>query len=133
MIIEIRDGEEAFIPVKRVGANGRQPYLISGSLDMYGDITLTGNLVVQQSQHVYLRGPITSSEALINGGITASNLYIRKSRGNGGETNPHFGKAEIEGELVANGINLTNKIEELEERIRGLERDMEYLGRGNKK
>lgn len=121
MIVEIRDGEEAFIPVKRVGANGGQPYLISGSLDMFGDITLTGNLIVQQSQHVYLRGPITSSEALINGGITASNLLIRKSRGNGDETQPHFGKAEIEGELVANGINLTQKIEELEERIRQLE------------
>lgn len=124
MIIEIKDGWEAFLPIKAVGANQRQPYVVSGSLDMFGDITLTGNLVVQQSQHVYLRGPITSSEALINGGITASNLYIRKSRGNGGETNPHFGKAEIEGEMIVSGVNLVKKIEELEERIKELENEI---------
>lgn len=120
MIVEIKDGEEAFIPVKRVGAGGQQPYVVSGSLDMIGDITLTGNLIVQQSQWVYLRGPLTSSEALINGGITASNLLIRKSRGDG-ETHPHFGKAEIEGEMVVNGINLTQKMSELERRIHQLE------------
>ena len=133
MILEIKDGFQAFIPQKEIGAFGSSPYRVSGSLDMFGDITLTGNLVVQQSQHVYLRGPITSSEALINGGITASNLLIRKSRGNGDETQPHFGKAEIEGEMIVSGINLIQERGELEERIRQLERDMEYLGRGNKK
>ena len=126
MILEIKDGMEAFIPQKEIGSFQTSPYRVSGSLDMVGDITLTGNLVVQQSQHVYLRGPITSSEALINGGITASNLLIRKSRGNGDETQPHFGKAEIEGEMIVSGVNLVQKIEELEGRIRQLER-------GNKK
>lgn len=121
MIIEIRDGEEAFIPVKRVGAGERQPYLISGSLDMYGDITLTGNLIVQQSQWVYLRGPVTSSAALINGPITASNLLIRKSRGDG-ETNSEWGNVEVEGNMVVGGVNLLDKIAGLEEKLNRLEK-----------
>lgn len=112
---------EAFIPQKEIGANGNQPYKISGSLDMVGDITLTGNLIVQQSQWVYLRGPITSSNALINGELTASSLYIRKSRGNGEERREEWGRAEIEGEMVVNGVNLLNKISELEDRIQKLE------------
>jgi hypothetical protein len=133
MILEIKDGMKAFIPQKEEGAFDSSPYRITASLDMVGDITLTGNLIVQQSQWVYLRGPVTSSAALINGDITASSLLIRKSRGNGGETNPSFGRAEIEGELVIGGIEMMKKIEELEERIKGLERDNEYLMRGNKK
>ena len=124
MILEIKEGMMAFIPQRASGAMESQPYLISGSLDMVGDITLTGDLTVQQSQWVYLRGPITSSEALINGGITASNLLIRKSRGNGGETNPHYGKAEIEGEMIVSGVNLIQKIEELEKRIKELENEI---------
>ncbi len=130
MIIEIRDGMEAFIPQKEIGANGNQPYKISGSLDMVGDITLTGNLIVQQSQWVYLRGPITSSTALINGELTASSLYIRKSRGNGEERREEWGRAEIEGELVVSGIHLSEKITELENRIKSLEDEINRRGKG---
>ena len=121
MILEIKEGMMAFIPQRASGAMESQPYLISGSLDMFGDITLTVNLTVQQSQWVYLKGPVTSSGMLINGDITASNLFIRRARGDGEFGNQSYGKAEIEGELVANGINLTQKIEELENRINELE------------
>ncbi len=130
MIIEIRDGMEAFLPQKEIGAFPNQPYRISGSLDMVGDITLTGNLIVQQSQWVYLRGPITSSTALINGELTASSLYIRKSRGNGEERREEWGKAEIEGELVVSGIHLSEKITELENRIKSLENEINRRGKG---
>lgn len=115
-----------FIPKKEWGAREDSPYKISGSLDMVGDITLTGNLIVQQSQWVYLRGPITSSHALINGPVTASSLLVRGVRGNG-ESGSGWGKAEIEGEMVVNGVNLLDKITQLEERIQKLETD------GNKK
>ena len=109
-----------FIPQKEWGAREDSPYKISGSLDMFGDITLTGNLIVQQSDWVYLRGPITSSHALINGPVTASSLLVRGVRGNG-EGGDGWGKAEIEGEMVVNGVNLLDKIRELEERIQKLE------------
>ena len=124
MILEIKEGMMALIPQKEQMEGERHPYRVSGSLDMFGDITLTGNLTVQQSQWVYLRGPITSSEALINGGITASNLLIRKSRGNGSEELPHFGRAEIEGKLVVSGMNLYEKIRELERKIKELENEI---------
>lgn len=121
MILEIPNGEIPFLPTKASGAKETQPYMVSGSLDMFGDITLTGNLVVQQSQHIYLRGPITSSGILVNGDITASSLYIRNGKGNGVERRDEWGRVEIEGDLLLSGVNLLRKIEELERRIHHLE------------
>jgi hypothetical protein len=129
MIIQIEDGMEAFLPQKEIHSHPNQPYRVSGSLDMVGDITLTGNLIVQQSQWVYLRGPITSSHALINGPVTASSLLIRGVRGNG-ERGEGWGKAEIEGELVVSGIHLSEKITELENRIKSLENEINRRGKG---
>jgi hypothetical protein len=118
-----------FVPKKEWGAIEESPYKISGSLDMVGDITLTGNLIVQQSQWVYLRGPITSSHALINGPVTASSLLVRGVRGNG-EGGDGWGKAEIEGEMVVNGVNLLDKISQLEERIKSLENEINRRSKG---
>jgi hypothetical protein len=54
-----------------------QPYKGCGSLDLEGNVTITGNLTVQQSEWVYLKGPITSSNILVNGPITASAICIK--------------------------------------------------------
>ena len=53
------------------------PYRASGSLDIGGNVCITGNLTVQQSEWVYLRGPITSSRVLVNGPLTASGVWVR--------------------------------------------------------
>ena len=53
------------------------PYRANGSLDIGGNVCITGNLTVQQSDWVYLRGPITSSRILVNGPLTASSVWIR--------------------------------------------------------
>jgi hypothetical protein len=53
----------------------------SGNLSLSGSLTITGDLVVQQSNHVYLRGPITSSRILVNGPITSSNVWVRSGSG----------------------------------------------------
>ena len=53
------------------------PYRANGSLDIGGGVTITGNLTVQQSDWVYLRGPITSSRVLVNGPLTASGVWVR--------------------------------------------------------
>lgn len=113
------EGKVYWIPQKEDLAIADTPYRVSASLDMVGDITLTGNLTVQQSDWVYLRGPITGSAALINGPITGSNLLIRKSRGFG-ETNEEWGRVEVEGQLVVEGVNLLNKIRELEWKLNHL-------------
>ena len=53
------------------------PYRANGSLDIGGNVCITGNLTVQQSEWVYLRGPITSSRVLVNGPLTASGVWVR--------------------------------------------------------
>jgi hypothetical protein len=118
-------GMKYSLPQKEEGAINNSLYRSNG-LDIDGDVTVTGNLTVQQSQWVYLRGPITGSGAVINGPITASNLLIRGSIGDG-QTDVNWGNVEIEGEMVVNGVNLLDTISRLEERIQKLETD------GNKK
>jgi hypothetical protein len=86
-----------------------QPFRGCGSLDLEGNLTITGNLTVQQSQWVYLRGPITSSRILVNGPITASSLYIKKE----GES---VGKV-----LDMDTMDKSSEIEELKERVSRLE------------
>lgn len=83
-----------------------QPYKGCGSLDLEGDVTITGNLTVQQSQWVYLRGPITSSNILVNGPITASSICIKPVGGEGREFH----------------LNGEDEISELRERLDRLER-----------
>ena len=58
-------------------SNEDAPYRANGSLDIGGSVTITGNLTVQQSDWVYLRGPITSSRILVNGPVTASGVWVR--------------------------------------------------------
>ena len=113
------EGNLYWIPQKEEYATKTRDWRQEGGLDISGSVTITGNLVVQQSDWVYLRGPITGSAALINGPITGSNLLIRKGRGFG-ETNEEWGRVEVEGQLVVEGVNLLNKIRELEWKLNHL-------------
>jgi hypothetical protein len=62
---------------KEIDSSNSAPYKACGSLDLEGNLTITGNLTVQQSQWVYLKGPITSSRILVNGPITASGVWVK--------------------------------------------------------
>lgn len=97
-----------------------------GSLDSVGDWTLTGNLTVQSSEWVYLRGPITSSRALINGPLTASSLWIRDRSGDADSPQESYGSVRIDGDIEVGGksINeLISEVKELKERIKKLENE----------
>lgn len=97
-----------------------------GSLDSVGDWTLTGNLTVQSSEWVYLRGPITSSRALINGPLTASSLWIRDRSGDADSPQESYGSVRIDGdiEVSGNSINeLVAEVKELKKRIQKLENE----------
>ncbi len=94
---------------KEIDSSNSAPYKACGSLDLEGNLTITGNLTVQQSQWVYLRGPITSSRILVNGPITASSLYIKKE----GES---VGKV-----LDMDTMDKSSEIEELKKRMSRLE------------
>lgn len=97
-----------------------------GSLDSLGDWTLTGNLTVQSSEWVYLRGPITSSRALINGPLTASSLWIRDRSGDATSPQESYGSVRIDGDIEVSGksINeLVAEVKELKERIKKLENE----------
>lgn len=83
------------------------PHRAEGNLDLSGSMTITGNLTVQQSNWVYLRGPITSSRILVNGPITASGLMIKERDG-------------VEGESIHFVTN--NDLETLKRRLDKLER-----------
>ena len=83
-LISDKSGSLFFLPQKAEAADGNPQYIVEGGLDMSGSITLTGNLTVQQSDWVYLRGPVTSSRILINGPMTGSNLWIRDRSGEAG-------------------------------------------------
>ena len=85
------------------------PYKGCGSLDLEGDVTITGNLTVQQSKWVYLKGPITSSNILVNGPITASAICIKAI----GEEGVEF------------HVNGEDEISELRARLDRLERAFE--------
>lgn len=70
------DGQSYLIAQKAEAAINNPQWITEGGLDISGSVTITGNLVVQQSQWVYLRGPITGSGARINGPIIAQSAEI---------------------------------------------------------
>jgi hypothetical protein len=111
-----------------------------GSLDSVGDWTLTGNLTVQSSQWVYLRGPITSSRGLFNGPLTASSLWIRDRSGDASSPQESYGSVKIDGDIEVGGVSLKGQMEKingldavlskcngLEEEIVRLKREIEML------
>ncbi len=111
-----------------------------GSLDSVGDWTLTGNLTVQSSQWVYLRGPITSSRGLFNGPLTASSLWIRDRSGDASSPQESYGSVRIDGDIEVGGVSLKGQMEKingldavlskcnrLEEEIVRLKREVEML------
>ena len=132
---KIVDGEgmEYQLPHKEEGAINSQLYRSKG-LDIGGDVTVTGNLTVQQSDWVYLRGPITGSGAVINGPITASALWIRNTTGEGLGEMRDMGLIKVDDDIEVRGISywevfteLKRAVKELKSRIEELEND------GNKK
>lgn len=70
------EGSVYWIPSKEEFAPNTKDWKSEGGLDISGSVTITGNLKVQQSEWVYLRGPITGSAARINGPITALSAEI---------------------------------------------------------
>ena len=90
------EGHSYLLAQKPEAAINNPQWITEGGLDISGSVTITGNLIVQQSEWVYLRGPITGSAARINGPITAQSVHI-------GET------------------DILHKIEELETKIKELE------------
>jgi hypothetical protein len=61
------EGHSYLLAQKPEAAINNPQWITEGGLDISGSVTITGNLVVQQSEFVYLRGPITGSAARING------------------------------------------------------------------
>ena len=133
-------GMDYFLPEKESLATEGKPYRVSASLDMVGDITLTGNLTVQQSQHIYLRGPITSSAILSNGPLTASSLWIRDRSGDATTPQEDCGSVRVDGDIQLGGVSLRGQMEkingldiilgkciQLEEEIGRLKREVEML------
>lgn len=88
-------GMTYLLPQKLEDAIANPQWITEGGLDISGSVTITGNLVVQQSEWVYLRGPITGSAARINGPIIAQSAEI-------------------------GGIDLLQKLNELETQIKKL-------------
>jgi archaellum component FlaC len=76
--------------------------------DVDGSVTITGNLTVQDSEWVYLRGPITGSGLLANGWVTASEVYIRKN-------DKGDGSLRLEGDLTLMGDGLHTDTMEVRE------------------
>ena len=90
------EGQSYLLAQKPEAAINNPQWITEGGLDISGSVTITGNLVVQQSEWVYLRGPITGSAARINGPVTAQSVHIRET-------------------------DILHKIEELETKIKELE------------
>jgi hypothetical protein len=103
---ELEIGASQSLDWSRIYSESDTAFEACGSLDLVGDLTITGDLIVQQSSHIYLRGPITSSRILVNGPITASAIFI-KPEGEEGR------------EYV---ITDSNEVEILRERLDKLER-----------
>jgi hypothetical protein len=82
---ELEIGASQSLDWSRIYSESDTAFEACGSLDLVGDLTITGDLIVQQSSHVYLRGPITSSRILVNGPITASAIFIKPEGGEGRE------------------------------------------------
>ncbi len=89
------EGHSYLLAQKPEAAINNPQWITEGGLDISGSVTITGNLIVQQSEWVYLRGPITGSAARINGPIIAQSAEI-------------------------GGIDLLQKLNELETQIKKL-------------
>jgi hypothetical protein len=118
-------GYEYGIPQREVAAQHNPPFRMESG-DLIGDMTITGNLTVQQSQWVYLRGPITGSGALINGAITASNLWVRSTTGEAGHPMEGMGLLRIDEDILLGGESLKEKLGEFE-RVGVLETEFQRL------
>ena len=92
------EGHSYLLAQKPEAAINNPQWITEGGLDISGSVTITGNLVVQQSEWVYLRGPITGSGARINGPIIAQSAEI-------------------------GGIDILQKLNELETKISRLENE----------
>jgi hypothetical protein len=127
------EGMEFFLPKKEAAAENTNQFKTDGGLDMVNDITLTGNLTVQQSQWVYLRGPITSSGILINGSMTGSNLWIRDR--SGGAEHPMEGMGYgifdkdviIGGESVKESIDTIGRLEKSASEWNGMSGKLDWI------
>ena len=102
------EGNSYLLAQKPEAAINNPQWITEGGLDISGSVTITGNLVVQQSEWVYLRGPITGSGARINGPIIALSAEI-------------------------GGIDVVQKLNELEWKLAQLESGMAHLVRGSEK
>lgn len=102
------EGHSYLLAQKPEAAINNPQWITEGGLDISGSVTITGNLIVQQSDWVYLRGPITGSAALINGPIIAQSAEI-------------------------GGIDVVQKLNELEWKLNHLMSDMAHLVRGSEK
>ncbi len=133
---QILDGEKMRYNIPQVeSASLSSQYLCEG-LDISGSVTVTGNLIVQQSDWVYLRGPITGSRAVINGPITASGLWVRNTEGEGLGKLDGMGYLKVDEDIEVRGVSywevfveLRRAVRELKNRIEGLEKQID----GNKK
>lgn len=103
-----------FMPRKAEGAEMNPQYMIEGGLDMSGSMTLTGNLTVQQSQFVYLRGPITSSGILINGMMTGSGLWIRDRSGGAEHPMEGMGYGIFDRDVFIGGESVKGSIDKIQ-------------------
>lgn len=106
-------GMQYFLPKKGEGVDDIHPFQIDGGLDMSKDVTITGNLTVQQSEWVYLRGPITSSRILINGSMTGSNLWIRDRSGGADHPMEGMGYGIFDNDIIVGGESVKESIERI--------------------
>jgi archaellum component FlaC len=106
-------GMQYFLPKKGEGVDDIHPFQIDGGLDMSKDVTITGNLTVQQSEWVYLRGPITSSRILINGSMTGSNLWIRDRSGGVEHPMEGMGYGIFDNDIIVGGESVKESIERI--------------------
>lgn len=118
-------GGEYSIPNKEEAGVNNPQYHTKG-LDIEGGVTVTGNLTVQQSQWVYLRGPITGSRVLINGPITASNLWVRNAAGGSETPMEGMGYLRVDEDMEVGGVSvkeLIGRIENLETQLKELKQN----------
>jgi hypothetical protein len=106
-------GMEYFIPSKAEGAEHNRLFQTDKGLDIENNVTITGNLTVQQSDWVYLRGPITSSRILINGSMTGSNLWIRDRSGEAGHPMEGMGYGIFDSDVIVGGESVKESIERI--------------------
>ena len=101
-------GDELPFNFIRNRSSNRGSYEGSGSIALSGSLTITGNLTVQQSDWVYLRGPITSSRILVNGSLTGSNVWIRSGSGQFEESDIKTHNSNMGNLIVDTSITASN-------------------------